>query len=1077
MRQSGLDSMTDWHLSVFDGPVLAQGGHRIGLTPYQNALLAMTACVDGAITRSRLVSLLYGVVDGHRHRRRLSQLIYSTNRRCEYGLLEGTPRTVRLSPTVQTDLGALTSPLQPQQGPVLGEPLARIAPPFPSAAFESWLAKQRSELRKLSRGVNAEILELAWDAGDLKLARAASECLLMTAPTYERAIQLMMKILTIQEGPGQARAWLARHREQRLGGDCILDDWMASQRIGSYHESPDADRALSSAAVPFVGRSEELAAGIRLLLRSKDNWAGIFLQGEAGGGKSRFLQELQRRLVPEDCAVVPVELQLGDSFAAFSMVRLLLESAPFRAAITQLPQGDRSILEAAVHGSDDVVTGEAALERAEARQQRVFRILAELVRLIGTRLILIIDDARFLDRSSLAAISHLRRASTDFPIRVICADRCGRHEPGLSRTTIADFLGIESLMDLPPLTTEQSRQLAGHVCDTQSASFQSIERAVKLSGGNPLFLIELTKAYASVPSLNGALEPPETLERLIGATIQRLRPDTRAMLKVLAVQFGAGAFETLSAVSEMARHDLLVAVEEGREAELLTSGQSGITFRHGLMQEWIYRSLSTAERQFLHLATASYLEAQEGSSPDIAFHFHRAGVRSAAAKATLIAAEDSLQRGACPDAIVFFEMALDTSLSDEERFQVLERLSRLYSMRGNLQESLRATTSALELDSACGDPSQLWSLRIRRATAAAELGAIAPAGVHGELECILAAADRDEDTWLSALDAAVTLANSTLENSRARALLERLESRDFTTDRARCRASLIETFHLAHGCPSLASAASNRAIQIARGNSYESLLSKAICRGVIVRSWQATLDDSQIDRWRKQLTKIAADSGDLRGLWAFYVNIGTWFLDTFKVDRAYQWIREAKRITAGSFDAIMDIGLDNNLGEFYLLKNDYDAAQTHFKRAMAAPKSMRQEIHLSACAGVGYCLISKGRIREALRVDATLPSNETLAGVQSFDPSNLIQFRARILSIQNKVMDGLALVRASRSRLRTRHVSAWLKLGQVESRLLTRLEDQQGVADCVREAIATADNLGLSEVAAQFRARYPTHDS
>jgi len=534
------------------------------------------------------------------------------------------------------------------------------------------------------------------------------------------------------------------------------------------------------------------------------------------------------------------------------------------------------------------------------------------------------------------------------------------------------------------------------------------------------------------------------------------------------VQLGPTSLESLSALSETPCNDLLVSIEEAQQARLLSADPCGIAFRHGLMQEWLYRSLTQPERRYLHSATASYLASRSAAVTDIAFHLHRAGEEAAAAKASLAAADDALERGACADAVAFLEMALDNTLSEVDRFHALEKLSSLYDIRGNLTKALRTAESALRLAGASAEQSLVWTLRIRRAAAAAELGADPPLALQRELAVLMTEAEDDEDFWLRAVDTAVTLANSTLDNVRARELLKQLEGRRFSGSRIQCRAFLLSTFYLAHGSPSVAAAASEAAIRLAEEQGHQDLLMRAICRAVIVHSWRGTLDDGKIRRWKKRAGEIARDTGDIRGFWTFHVNVATWFIDTLRTEEGRQWIEAAKRMTGGAFDAVMDIGLENNLGELHLLEHDYEAALTHFRRAAAAPQSMRQEIHLSACGGLGYCLLAKGRIREALRIDADLPASDTLTEIKSFDPSTIILFRARILSVKRRLKEALRTIRRSRSTFRDRHLPAWLKLGKIELRILRRLEDDRGYKQCLGAVVERADELGLKSVVDQF---------
>lgn len=347
-------------------------------------------------------------------------------------------------------------------------------------------------------------------------------------------------------------------------------------------------------APDILGRDRELAR-IAQLVHAED--AGgpkvLVLVGEPGAGKSTLVDRAASQGAARGRQVLRVRGSEGEEDLPFAGVHQLLR--PVLAGVERLPPRQRDALRCAF-GTDETVESDTS----RTPDQLLIRlgVLTLLSDAASERPLLIaVDDAQWLDVGSLDVLAFVARRLEGEPAVMLLAAR---------DEAVPGRFGH----DFPHLTAGPlDRAAAGLLLDAQPHPPKGRVRSqiLRQAAGNPLALIELTRAFARDPAGRdiGSVDTlPVTarLERLFAADLPTLPKSTR---RVLLLASAAGT-ERLSDVLHAAPG--LEGVQVWRPAEeagLVRVEGGQVRLRHPLVRSAIYQAASFAERREAHLALAA----------------------------------------------------------------------------------------------------------------------------------------------------------------------------------------------------------------------------------------------------------------------------------------------------------------------------------------------------------------------------------------------------------------------------------------------------------------------------------------
>src|SRR2546425_10690102 len=224
----------------------------------------------------------------------------------------------------------------------------------------------------------------------------------------------------------------------------------------------------------LIEREQESAVLDALVDHLREGGGALVVRGEAGIGKSVLLQRMRKRA--EAQGVRPLVTGGVESEAEFAFAGLHQLLRPVIGALAQLPESQRQTLEAALglgvdHKPDPYRVAVAA-----------FQLVCEVADSVPV--VLIVDDAHWLDGSTLSVIAFIGRRLEAEHIALVAALRSGQ-------STSLDDARLATL-DLERL----SASAAARLLDRAAPELHPVLRARVLaeSSGNPLALVELARS-------------------------------------------------------------------------------------------------------------------------------------------------------------------------------------------------------------------------------------------------------------------------------------------------------------------------------------------------------------------------------------------------------------------------------------------------------------------------------------------------------------------------------------------------------------------------------------------------------
>jgi DNA-binding CsgD family transcriptional regulator/tetratricopeptide (TPR) repeat protein len=333
----------------------------------------------------------------------------------------------------------------------------------------------------------------------------------------------------------------------------------------------------------LIGRASELEQ-LDALIRAGSG--ALLLNGEAGIGKSALLGRARDRATELGArALVAVGVESEAELAFAGMHQLL---RPINGTVEQLPSPQRRALEAAFGIASDVEPDPFLV--ALAAHQLVCD--AAEVRPLA----LIVDDAQWLDRSSLGVLSFIARRLESEPVVLIAAVRDGYVTP------------LEEAR-LPTLRLERlSAAAAAELLDRSAPDLAPIVRARVLAGaaGNPLALVELARSLPPLAATRDRLSlPPPTLtarlEQAFAARLDDLPEQVRLMLLAAALDGSASLADIAEAAGLLyGSQTELAQLDAAVDAELIEIVDAELRFRHPLKRSAVTQAAPAAQVRAMH---------------------------------------------------------------------------------------------------------------------------------------------------------------------------------------------------------------------------------------------------------------------------------------------------------------------------------------------------------------------------------------------------------------------------------------------------------------------------------------------
>src|SRR5581483_5029150 len=565
-------------------------------------------------------------------------------------------------------------------------------------AFEEWLRLERESWERRHLGLLARLVEGLEREGAWSRAIACAEQALGLDPLQERFHRALM---SLHARAGDRAAALRQYRlcrqvvRDEVGAEPDAETTALAEAIGAGRVGRSAPAApprielqVRRPSSPIIGRPYEQNA---LRLHLADALAGqrrlVVLEGEAGIGKSRLLEELLWRAQDGEWSAERWSALLGHSYEAEQG----LPYRPFVEALGRaLPRLDPRQL-----GVPDVWLAEVnrllpalsercpglpAPPRLDPRQEqrRLFEGVSRLVSVLPGPLLLALEDLHWADEGSLALLGYLLRYDSAQRLLIVASVRTEDREEPLDRLLRSlEREGRLAWLRLGRLSAESTAQLIRMMLSEDAELLA--QRVYRETEGNPLFALETVRSLLE----GGVVQPasiaeaerlviPETIQGAIAARVARLEPAARDVLNAVAVFRRAVEFDLAREVSGRSEDEALDAIEALLRTHLLREGRDGVVsarsgpsagygFSHGMIQQVVYEGLSAARRAVLHRRALQALEQAADGAPaeHLAYHAMRAQLWEKALHWSACAAEEATRVSAYAAAALLYRQALE----------------------------------------------------------------------------------------------------------------------------------------------------------------------------------------------------------------------------------------------------------------------------------------------------------------------------------------------------------------------------------------------------------------------------------
>lgn len=492
---------------------------------------------------------------------------------------------------------------------------------------------------------------------------------------------------------------------------------------------PSRVRGLETARNVFVGREAELhelrQALVNLCCGHGQIW---FIQGEAGIGKSRLVDEVRRNPPGpsedrEPCLCSLEEIRwiegrapsygVGLSFWLISQLLLsdlgLTDGTPsprLRASLRKRIGalfGDQSEkiepylcrilgLKLKSHQADRLRELGSETLRHETFQsiESYFEAAAK-----ETPVVLMLEDLHWADASSLEVLEQLLSITDRAPMMILglmrIEDQHGSWDLKMHAQT--NYRHRYRELQLAALYAQESRDLLSKVLGEGIEDSKVADLVLAKAEGNPLYLEELLRHLLErnlIALVNGTWHPtarlervgiPDTLQGVLLARIDQLEEDVQRTLQLASVIGRSFLYRLLELISD-ANLELQSHLSRLQRADLVREKsrlpELEYMFKHAMTQEAAYNALLLDQRQQFHLKVAEAIETQFADRIEeyyglLAHHYTSAGDRS--------------------KAIEFLTKAADQARLQDSLLEAKQLLSQLLELLEDTdQQELRART-------------------------------------------------------------------------------------------------------------------------------------------------------------------------------------------------------------------------------------------------------------------------------------------------------------------------------------------------------------------------------------------------
>ncbi len=441
----------------------------------------------------------------------------------------------------------------------------------------------------------------------------------------------------------------------------------------------------------LVGRENELAKLDHYLkLATKGNGNTIFISGEAGTGKTRFVREFLNSAMQKGKIITLIGWCLSNAnlpyFPFIEAFNSYFAQKKIEKNKSKHKENEESEIKAWLMGLRQTQkNGKYSKLSPQAMKDVAFTIITNALLSISVKkpTILFIDDLHWTDSASLALLHYISRAIAAEKVLVLATfrgeelnpDAEGHPHPLVETLRLMRREELFKEIKLQNLKQTDINAIAENILGGSIAP-NFAKKIAEDSHGNPLFVIESLRMLSEQGSIFRDSDQwvlsvdewgiPTKIRDIILRRVSILNPNQRKILDLASVIGEKFNVELLRVVLGQDKLDVLETLDSVEQSSSLVVCEGEFyRFDHEISREALYEEISLPLRRGYHARIAEKIEnainSDKGFSfSDLAYHYAQAGNKEKSIKYAIEAGQEALAKFSNPEAINHFKYVVQT---------------------------------------------------------------------------------------------------------------------------------------------------------------------------------------------------------------------------------------------------------------------------------------------------------------------------------------------------------------------------------------------------------------------------------
>lgn len=580
--------------------------------------------VTGEATRDSLATLFWGDMGDNAAKKNLRNTVYLLKKMFSVDLLITSSRArITLNQEVVTgiEFGLLTVT---DSTTFLDENVGGFLEGFyckDATSFDEWVDEKREQFRKERINSLTKFIIKLMNEKDYIAAKGHLKKLIALDEYNESAYRVLMKIYEKEDSYKAMEIY--QKLERTMAADLGLVPSVKTQEIYKRIKERKSIKSIEPEVVgnqSFFGREKELQQlGLWLeeFYQQGHSRQMILLQGDQGVGKSAILEQLFSTIPIEDNNVFRTQCYQAEFeyiYKSWNPIFLQAMTVLMDENIELPPLWQQVIAYVfpTTKISEKLLHKEMTVDSYKFSTTMVEEIMCEVLGKAANvkKMIILIEDIHWMDKQGWLLLWQLLRMHGT---NVVCIGTCHTEYFQQIDKVMEDFVRSNMLQQLRigRFSAEDVMKLSALRLPSISTEMQC--RLYDYTGGNALFLIECLNLIAAGKDIShGSIRLNSVLKERTG----NVSDNGRKIIEIASVFFNNVNYEVLLAVSQINEFELVEALEELQQKQLLIEevdedkGGSIYKFYNLQIRNYVYSQMSTLRQRIFHKRTALYLEEQ-----------------------------------------------------------------------------------------------------------------------------------------------------------------------------------------------------------------------------------------------------------------------------------------------------------------------------------------------------------------------------------------------------------------------------------------------------------------------------------